>query len=687
MTNWVFKASDQIVLGLVLMLIEVPQSDVWSAIDPYTPLIWILCLTALGFVAALAGLIWIRIYPLMTSLSQQPQALSNSLNSESELRALFDAMTELIFVKDDQGRYLKVVSANPDLLCEPVAVMLGKTEYDLLPRSQADQFVGYIRQALSKQETVQVEYSLNLANRIVWFAASISPISPNSVLWVARDITEHKHTLEALRASEAQYRDLVETPNCIILRWNVQGKIKFINRYGQQFFGYEDNQLLNCPLVGTLVPNTQRSQRMVSILIRAIRQRPERYRIRTVETTCPSGEQVWVTWANKPIFNEQGELIEVLSIGTDATERKRAEAALREKEEYLRLVIDNIPQQVFWKDTNLVFLGCNKNWAKAAGLNHPAAVVGKTDYDLLANQEIAEFYRQQDARVIARNEAEFHVVETKQKPPVDGQTVWLDVSKIPIHDSQGNVVGVLGVLEDITQRIQIEKQRLQAEADLRAEQEKSERLLLNILPEAIVQQLKQNHNTLGKYHGEALIAEQFDDVTILFADIVGFTPLSTRMQPTELVQLLGTIISTFDLLSEEYGLEKIKTIGDAYMVACGLPLPRFDHTEAIADMALEMQRVIRQFRMDTGEAFQLRIGINTGPVIAGVIGMKKFIYDLWGDTVNVASRMESQGLSGGIQVTQATYERLKNRYILEKRGIIDVKGKGEMLTYWLTGKA
>ena len=221
---------------------------------------------------------------------------------------------------------------------------------------------------------------------------------------------------------------------------------------------------------------------------------------------------------------------------------------------------------------------------------------------------------------------------------------------------------------------------------MRAEQEKSERLLLNILPEAIAQQLKQNHSTLGKYHGEALIAEQFDDVTILFADIVGFTPLSSRMPPTELVQLLGTIISTFDLLSEEYGLEKIKTIGDAYMVACGLPVPRLNHTEAIADMALEMQRVITQFRMDTGEAFQLRIGINTGPVIAGVIGMKKFIYDLWGDTVNVASRMESQGISGGIQVTQATYERLKDKYILEKRGIIEVKGKGEMLTYWLTGK-
>ncbi|HAG85719.1 MAG TPA: adenylate/guanylate cyclase domain-containing protein, partial [Cyanobacteria bacterium UBA12227] len=171
-----------------------------------------------------------------------------------------------------------------------------------------------------------------------------------------------------------------------------------------------------------------------------------------------------------------------------------------------------------------------------------------------------------------------------------------------------------------------------------------------------------------------------------FADIVGFTPLSTRMPPKQLVNLLGAIISAFDQLSEQHGLEKIKTIGDAYMVAGGLPLPRADHAEAIANMALDMQQIITQFRTDKGEPFQIRIGINTGSVVAGVIGMKKFIYDLWGDTVNVASRMESQGIAGGIQVTAATYERLQNKYILEKRGAIFVKGKGEMVTYWLTGK-
>ncbi len=211
-------------------------------------------------------------------------------------------------------------------------------------------------------------------------------------------------------------------------------------------------------------------------------------------------------------------------------------------------------------------------------------------------------------------------------------------------------------------------------AALRAEQEKSEQLLLNILPEPIAEQLKQ---------APGAIAEQFDEVTILFADLVGFTPLSARLPPIKLVNLLNEIFSTFDQLASQHGLEKIKTIGDAYMVVGGLPVPRVDHAEAVAEMALHMQREITRFGTDKGESFQIRIGINTGSVVAGVIGATKFTYDLWGDTVNVASRMESTGVAGGIQCTAATYERLKNKYLFEKRGPMLIKGKGEMTTYWL----
>lgn len=216
-----------------------------------------------------------------------------------------------------------------------------------------------------------------------------------------------------------------------------------------------------------------------------------------------------------------------------------------------------------------------------------------------------------------------------------------------------------------------------SEAHLRESQERSERLLLNILPSPIAEHLKQNTSA---------IAEQFDEVTILFGDIVGFTPLSTRIKPAELVNLLNEIFSTFDELTEKHGLEKIKTIGDAYMVVGGLPIAKHNHAESIAQMALDMQTAIAHFQAKYSEDLQIRIGINTGSVVAGVIGMKKFIYDLWGDAVNVASRMESSGLAGKIQVTETTYERLKERYEFEKRGQINVKGRGEMTTYWLVGE-
>ena len=212
---------------------------------------------------------------------------------------------------------------------------------------------------------------------------------------------------------------------------------------------------------------------------------------------------------------------------------------------------------------------------------------------------------------------------------------------------------------------------------LKAEQEKSEALLLNILPGAIATRLKQ---------GEQVIADNFADVTVMFADLVNFTELSAQLAPPELVALLNRIFSTFDQLADRYNLEKIKTIGDAYLVVGGLPTPRPDHVESVAEMALAMQKAIAQFTVSPAQpTLTMRIGINTGPVGAGVIGIKKFAYDLWGDTVNTASRMESLGLPGHIQVTETVYERLKDKYHLEPRGAIDVKGKGAMMTYFLRG--
>ncbi len=211
---------------------------------------------------------------------------------------------------------------------------------------------------------------------------------------------------------------------------------------------------------------------------------------------------------------------------------------------------------------------------------------------------------------------------------------------------------------------------------LEAEQTKSDRLLLNVLPAAIVQRLKHNENN---------IAESFSEVTVMFADIVGFTELSSRISATAVVEVLNDIFSAFDHLADRHGLEKIKTIGDAYMVVGGLPTPRKDHAEAIAAMAIDMLQEIRRLSLEHSEPFSIRIGIHTGPVVAGVIGLKKFIYDLWGDTVNIASRMESHGITGCIQVTVETQELLKDKYTFQKRGAIQIKGKGYMITYLLTG--
>lgn len=232
------------------------------------------------------------------------------------------------------------------------------------------------------------------------------------------------------------------------------------------------------------------------------------------------------------------------------------------------------------------------------------------------------------------------------------------------------ISGRVWVYRDITER-------RRAETQLQLEREKTEQLLLNILPEAIAERLKQKHQA---------IAEQFNDVTVLFADIVGFTELSSYISAKDLVGLLNRIFSLFDRLSERYGLEKIKTIGDAYMVVGGLPNPRPDHAEAIAEMALSMQQEIAYFRTYEGRRLAIRIGINTGAVVAGVIGTSKFSYDLWGDTVNIASRMESQGEPNLIQVAEATYQRLQSKYCLYLRGMVNIKGKGEMPTYWLTSR-
>ena len=604
---------------------------------------------------------------------------------------------------------------------------------------------------------------------------------------------------EALTTSETKYRTLVEVANCIILRRDTTGTIKFINEYGLAFFGFsQEDEVVGKNIEGTIFgasddPNSSN----LPIWMNNSAHNSDLYIFQESQNIRSDGEKVWISWSNRPILDEEENLIEILSIGVDITERKRVESkleeflslqratfesiadgilavdsvghitsynqqfldmfslsqeilsipdyelrleflaekmldpenfmqrsrdfyhhpelesydilelcdsrvlerfsrpqklgeqiigrvwsfqditvqvkaqqALKKQEAYLRLIIDSIPQQIFWKDANLIFRGCNKNWAVYAQLDSPESVIGKTDYDLISDSQLANMFRDRDQQIMNSSTPEMHVIQRKLNPDQHGQSIWLDISKIPIIDADGETIGILGVLDDITER------KLADEA-LHAEQQKSEKLLLNILPKAIADRLKQS---------QGVIADSFESVTVLFADIVSFTKISSELSPQDLVDLLNLIFSNFDTLCETYGLEKIKTIGDAYMVAGGIPVPTETHAEAIAYMALDMIDKVTELRNLTGRKLQIRIGIHTGAVIAGVIGTQKFIYDLWGDTVNVASRMESHSEIGKIQVTAATYELLKDKFDLVERGEIEVKGKGQMQTYWLTSK-
>jgi class 3 adenylate cyclase len=213
---------------------------------------------------------------------------------------------------------------------------------------------------------------------------------------------------------------------------------------------------------------------------------------------------------------------------------------------------------------------------------------------------------------------------------------------------------------------------------LQAEQANAERLLLNTLPRPIAERMKK---------GEVNIADHHPDVTVLVADLVGFTTLTAHIGPDQVVYLLNEIFSGFDVIAEKYGLEKIKTIGDAYMAAGGIPSPRPDHAEAIAEMALDLQEDIERFNRAYNTSIHLRVGISTGPVVAGVIGRRKFTYDLWGDTVNLACRLESLGQAGSILVAEATYERLKRKYRFTDSRSVNIKGQGKEKVYTLCSRA
>ncbi|MEG4321532.1 MULTISPECIES: adenylate/guanylate cyclase domain-containing protein [unclassified Microcoleus] len=357
------------------------------------------------------------------------------------------------------------------------------------------------------------------------------------------------------------------------------------------------------------------------------------------------------------------QVISQMELRINYAKLKRAQIRHQQVEAKLRSTDEQIVN--FLEGMSDAFLALDPQWRftyvnyKASQFlrRAPEELFGKNFWEEFPDLVNSEFYKESHEAVAKQVGVSFD----KYYAPLK---VWLEVRAFPSHD------GLSVFFHDITKRKKME-------SALRKEQKKTDSLLLNILPEAIADRLKQE---------PGVIADKFENATILFADLVNFTQISNTMSATKLVYLLNEIFSTFDELTDKHGLEKIKTIGDAYMVVGGIPIERPDHAEAIAEMALDMLAAIQELNLKLDSNFDIRIGINSGPVVAGVIGTKKFIYDLWGNAVNTGSRMESHGIPGRIQVSIYTYELLSDKYEFEERGLIEIKGKGEMRTYFLTGR-
>ncbi|HLP89849.1 MAG TPA: adenylate/guanylate cyclase domain-containing protein [Nostocaceae cyanobacterium] len=498
----------------------------------------------------------------VTNLQRTQAALAAS---EAELRALFQGMTESVVVFDGEGRCLKLANKNMGLLFKDPEGEIGKKLQEVLPQETAELMQNTIQKALLTNQTVDVEYSLITDRGTIYLWANISPITPDSVLCVVRDISDRKRREEALKLI-------------------VEGTA---TKIGDEFFKACVHRLAE--ILGV------------------------RY---AFITECTNSQKARVRSLAFWLYGNFAQNIEYDLKGTLCDE-----------------VISH-GEYCCYQDNITTFFPTNQDLGDLQARSYAGIPL-----------------------ISSTGETIGHIAVLDTNPMQEDETREL-------------------VLKIFAARAAAELERQITDAALRESQKRSEKLLLNVLPLPIAERLKQDTSA---------IAEHFDEVTILFADIVGFTPLSTRIQPTDLVNLLNEIFSAFDDLTEQHNLEKIKTIGDAYMVVGGLPIANSNHATAAAEMALDMQEVITNFQNKYKE-LQIRIGINTGEVIAGVIGTKKFIYDLWGDAVNIASRMESSGLPGKIQVTEATYNRLKDKYKFEKRGEVAVKGRGEMTTYWLVGE-
>jgi len=374
-------------------------------------------------------------------------------------------------------------------------------------------------------------------------------------------------------------------------------------------------------------------------------------------------------------------LVRSLRGRVDALEKELAaaletERRIEDSEERFRQVTDMI-DEVFWmtdpRKNSMLFISpaYERIWGRSCKslLENPMSFI-ESIHQQDRDAVIAAFPKQTEGTY----DIEYRIVRS------DGDVRWISDKAFPVRDASGEIYRVVGVAQDITENKNLIR-------DLNLEKERTEHLLENILPKSIISALKGQEKAPQETLEAPVIAQRIDHATVLFADLVGFTAFSGEREAEYVVQQLNHIVYVFDRLAEKHGVEKIKTIGDCYMLAGGVPDRQHDHALRVANAALEMRIALARFNGEKGQSFQIRIGMHSGPLVAGVIGTRKYVYDVWGDTVNTASRMESTGMAGEIQVSEATHLLLRDRFRFEDRGLIAVKGKGEVRAYLLKGPA
>ena len=547
----------------------------------------------------------------------------------------------------------------------------------------------------------------NQANYLLFF---VEDVTERMVLEQKLVQASNENSLLAnnLATSQNYINQIIQSMAAILLVTTPSGKIKTANQTALNLFGYRESELISKSISSIIIDK--------NFINQANQQHPLfNGLLKNIQVLCQTktGERLVIFFSCSAIQTELEELPSLIYVGRDITERQRTQQRLAAQYATTRVLsesasfsqaapklLQGVCESLAWDlgelwipvsneqgKSNSERLRCAEIWLRpsvslpdsikkswqetfAPGMGLPGHI-----WVTCSPQWIGE--KGDNDNPLYSEPVLPGELQTALGFPIQGDGQILGVMTFFSREVQHFDEDLLQVMANLGSQIGQFIKRKQAEAALRNQQEQTERLLLNILPEPTAKRLKQQPGT---------IADDFAEVTVMFADIVGFTQIAASLSPIELVELLNQIFSAFDRLTEKHGLEKIKTVGDAYMVVSGIPTPRADHAEAIADMALDMIMAINQFNIDNNQNFSIRIGINSGPVVAGVIGIKKFIYDLWGDTVNIASRMESHGITGKIQLTTATYERLRKKYLFEERGKIPVKGKGEMTTYFLLGK-